>query len=233
MSTNVSPTSTTTVKRRNKEGHVENVTCPLSDQLYNSYMGGVDRADQLRGYYRVRMKSHKYYRFVLLNLLVFHSLYFILFFLSPQQIHLLVSRGLLHCECLYSPEILSAKHWKHDQATSIQGIQAWIGTGADWELQFQAALCTSTSTLWCSTQLHVDTCKEEEKRGWYNCTYPRRTLPHKRFYRVAATAGMSREGDMTLVWGVGGVGRRCVLSTGIHPRKAPPASSATTPSSYS
>ena len=146
MSTNTSPTATTTVNCRTKDGHVENVTCSLSIQLYNSYMGGVDRADQLRGYYRVRMKSHKFYRFVLLNLLVFHSLYFILFSLSPQQIHLLVSRGLLHCECLYSPEILSAKHWKHNQATSIQGIQASIGTGADWELQFQAALCTSTST---------------------------------------------------------------------------------------
>ena len=46
----------------------------------DSYMGGVDRADQLCGYYRVRMKSHKFYRFVLLNLLVFRSLYFILFF---------------------------------------------------------------------------------------------------------------------------------------------------------
>ena len=71
MSTNTSPTATTTVKRRTKDGHVENVTCPLSIQLYNSYMGGVDRADQLRGYYCVWMKSHKFYRFVFLNLLVF------------------------------------------------------------------------------------------------------------------------------------------------------------------
>ena len=76
MFTNTSPTATTTVKRRTKDGHVENVTCPLSIQLYNSYMGGVDRPDQLRGYYRVRMKSHKFYRFVFLNLLVF-TLYFI------------------------------------------------------------------------------------------------------------------------------------------------------------
>lgn len=123
MSTNVSPTATTTVKRRTKDGHVENVTCPLSIQLYNSYMGGVDRADQLRGYYRVRMKSHKFYRFVLFELTRVHSLYFI-FFSSPQQIHLLVSLGLLHCECFYSPEILSARHGKHHQATSFQVIQA-------------------------------------------------------------------------------------------------------------
>jgi len=45
MSMNVSPTTTTTVKHRTKDGHVENVACPLSIQLYNSYMGGVDRAD--------------------------------------------------------------------------------------------------------------------------------------------------------------------------------------------
>ena len=67
MSTNVSPTATTTVKYRAKDGHVENVICPLSIQLYN-YIGGVDRADQLRGYYRVWMKSQKFYRFVLLEL---------------------------------------------------------------------------------------------------------------------------------------------------------------------
>ena len=72
MPTNTSPTATTTVNCRTKDGHVENVTCSLSIQLYNSYMGGVDRADQLRGYYRVRMKSHKYYQFVFLNLLVFN-----------------------------------------------------------------------------------------------------------------------------------------------------------------
>ena len=171
--------STTTVKRQNKEGHVENVTCPFSIQLYNSYMGGVDRADQLRGYYRVWMKSHK---LVLLNLLVF-ILFISSFYSSPQQIHL-VSLGLLHCECLYSPEILSAKHQKHYQATSIQGIPAWIGTGADWELQLQAALCTFTSTSWCSTQVHVSTCKVREEWLWYNCTYPRRTLPDKRFYKA-------------------------------------------------
>ena len=60
MSTNVSPTSTTTVKHQNKEGHVKIVTYSLSIQLYNSYMGGVDRVDQLRGYYHVWMKSHKF-----------------------------------------------------------------------------------------------------------------------------------------------------------------------------
>ena len=80
---------------RNRNGHVENVTCPLSIQLYNSYMGGVDRADQLCGYYHVRMKSHKFYQFVLFELTRVHSLYFI-FFPSPQYIHLLVYLGLLH-----------------------------------------------------------------------------------------------------------------------------------------
>ena len=126
MSTNVSPTASTTVKRQTKDGHVENTTCPLSIQLYNSYMGGVDRADQLRGYYRVRMKSHKFYRFVLFEVTRVHSLHFIFFFFfsSSQQIHLLVSLRLLHCECFYSPQIFSAKHRKHHQATGIQVIQA-------------------------------------------------------------------------------------------------------------
>ena len=87
LSTNVSRMSTTTVKRQNKEGHVENVTCPFSIQLYNSYMGGVDRADQLCGYYRVRMKSHKFYRFVLLNLLGF-ILFHIFFSITDNLVSL-------------------------------------------------------------------------------------------------------------------------------------------------
>ena len=35
------------------------ISCPENVNLYNRFMGGVDMADQLRGYYHVRMKCRK------------------------------------------------------------------------------------------------------------------------------------------------------------------------------
>ena len=62
MSTNSSPTDTTFVKRRAKDGSKDDIVCPKSISDYNRFMGGVDLADQLRGYYHVRTKCRKYYK---------------------------------------------------------------------------------------------------------------------------------------------------------------------------
>ena len=62
MSTNSSPSASTTVKRRAKDGSVADISCPENINLYNRFMGGVDMADQLRGYYHVRMKCRKFYK---------------------------------------------------------------------------------------------------------------------------------------------------------------------------
>ena len=43
----------------NQDGHVENVLL-TQHPSYNSYMGGVDTADQLCGYYHVWMKSQTF-----------------------------------------------------------------------------------------------------------------------------------------------------------------------------
>ena len=40
------------------------VTCPDAIVKYNSHMGGVDRNDQLRGYYNIQIKSRKYYKYL-------------------------------------------------------------------------------------------------------------------------------------------------------------------------
>ena len=61
MSTNCQSTGSTTVRRRQKDGQCETVPCPPSVVAYNQFMGGVDKCDQLRGYYRVRVKSRKFY----------------------------------------------------------------------------------------------------------------------------------------------------------------------------
>lgn len=47
-----------------KDGSTISVTCPAAVPLYNRYMGGVDRNDQLRKYYHVRLKCRKYYRYI-------------------------------------------------------------------------------------------------------------------------------------------------------------------------
>ena len=64
MSTNTQPSATGTVLRRKKDGSRVSVPCPESIILYNQYMGGVDRGDQLRGYYSCRTKCRKFYRYI-------------------------------------------------------------------------------------------------------------------------------------------------------------------------
>ena len=62
--TNVDPTQTVEVMRKKKDGSKVAVKCPQSIALYNKYMGGVDHNDQLRGYYHVRLKCRKYYKYI-------------------------------------------------------------------------------------------------------------------------------------------------------------------------
>ena len=64
VSTLASPTDITSVSRRQKDGTRIAVECPLCVALYNQYMGGVDVGDQLRGYYHVRLKCTKNYKYI-------------------------------------------------------------------------------------------------------------------------------------------------------------------------
>ena len=52
------------VLRRQKNGTRMVVRCPYNIINYNKHMGGVDRNDQLRQYYCVRLKSHKFYKYI-------------------------------------------------------------------------------------------------------------------------------------------------------------------------
>ena len=64
LSTNADPTDERTVQRKCKDGSSQSVPCPLAIMLYNMFMGGVDRSDQLRGYYIVRLKGRKMYKYI-------------------------------------------------------------------------------------------------------------------------------------------------------------------------
>ena len=58
LSTNAQPQEQEVVQRRD-DGHRVDVPCPEAMPLYQMYMGGVDRNDQLRQYYHVRLKCCK------------------------------------------------------------------------------------------------------------------------------------------------------------------------------
>ena len=62
MSTTSQPESST-VLRRQKDGTRISVPCPTSIVDYNTFMGGVDRGDQVRGYYSCRTKCKNFYKY--------------------------------------------------------------------------------------------------------------------------------------------------------------------------
>ena len=64
MATNCQPDDSGTILCGTQDGSRIPVPCPQSIILYNAYMGGVDRGDQLRGYYRCRTKSRKFYKYI-------------------------------------------------------------------------------------------------------------------------------------------------------------------------
>ena len=69
MSTNSQPSAAGTVLRKQKDGTHIHVPCPESIISYNKFMGGVDRGDQLRGYYSCRSKRRKFYKYIFFFLL--------------------------------------------------------------------------------------------------------------------------------------------------------------------
>ena len=64
LSTLSPPDETQLVRRKEKDGTMINVSCPHSIVIYNKFMGGVDRGDQMRQYYCVRLKSYKNYKYI-------------------------------------------------------------------------------------------------------------------------------------------------------------------------
>lgn len=64
MCTGVDPTKESIVQRTQKDGTRRSVSCPAAFDLYNKFMGGVDRGDQLRGYCHGRMKCRKFYKYI-------------------------------------------------------------------------------------------------------------------------------------------------------------------------
>ena len=64
LSTMSNPCTKESVERRQKDGSKITVPCPSAVVQYNRYMGGVDKGDQMRHYYCIRMKSVKNYKYI-------------------------------------------------------------------------------------------------------------------------------------------------------------------------
>jgi len=69
MYTGYDPAKSATVLRRQKDGTRKSFACPVATASYNQYMGGVDRGDQIRGYYSTNLKCRKFYKYIV-NFLV-------------------------------------------------------------------------------------------------------------------------------------------------------------------
>ena len=64
MSTNCQPTDNRSVLRKRHDGSSIQLPCPNSIVTYIQFLGGVDRGDQIRGYYHCRKKCRKFYRYI-------------------------------------------------------------------------------------------------------------------------------------------------------------------------
>ena len=64
LSTNCDPSENISVQRKQKDGTIKDVPSPVIGQMYNKYMFGVDRADQLRMVYSTCRKALKWWKYL-------------------------------------------------------------------------------------------------------------------------------------------------------------------------
>ena len=70
MSSVSQPTASGEVIHRHRDGTRTRTPCPQPIIMYNEHMGGIDRGDQLRGYYCCRTMSRKFYTYFLLDVAI-------------------------------------------------------------------------------------------------------------------------------------------------------------------
>jgi hypothetical protein len=86
INTICNPTTTTTVKRKGKDGQTSRIPCPESVKLYNQHMGGVDLADARRKTYSCSRRSKKWW----------HRLFYYLVDVSVVNVYILLAES-PHC----------------------------------------------------------------------------------------------------------------------------------------
>ena len=104
LSMNSQPTAQHNVLRRKKDGSRVDVPCPDAIVQYNKYMGGVDRNDQLRKYYGVRLKSRKSYKYI----------FWFILDVAITNAFILLSN--------YSPIVAKLRSWKEFRAELVMSL---------------------------------------------------------------------------------------------------------------
>ena len=157
LSTNAQSTTTVMVKRRQKDGTRVDVQCPESVALYNKYMGGVDKGDQLHQYYSIRTKSKKMYKYIfwfLFDVTITNA--FILYQLTSQtsskSLPLKEFRAQLAREFMGS--YISRKQAGHPRQAPVLGVPFGNQTLRHFPRKTQKGRCrrchTGYTTWWCA-----------------------------------------------------------------------------------
>ena len=92
---------------RQKDNSRTPIPCPEFIILYNKYMGGVNRGDQLCWYYSCRTKSRKFYKYI------FHFLFDV---------------------AITSSYILQKSFCSNSTIKNIKRLPAQVGNAADWRV---------------------------------------------------------------------------------------------------
>ena len=64
LSTITDADSCNPITRKEKDGTHTTLQCPTAIVIYNNNMAGVDRGDQVRRYYNLRLKCMKNYKYI-------------------------------------------------------------------------------------------------------------------------------------------------------------------------
>jgi len=159
VSTAHSPDQTEVVKRKKVDGSIIHVDCPVCIVDYNKYMGGVDKGDQLRQYYYVRVKSRKSYKYIfwfLFEVCVQNAFVFCKHYMQPcihtktyLRFRQELARQLIGNYCSRKRKCISRATIHHDLVCSSQHYPVSLGADKRGLCKYPGCHC---QTVWyCAT----------------------------------------------------------------------------------
>ena len=162
LSTTVSPAEVT-VRRRQKDGSRVEVPCPLAIRIYE-FMAGVDKNDQLRGYYSVRTKSRKSYKYLfwlLFDVAIVNS--FILYSLSPavrrkktKEFHVELAMQMIGS--YNSHKYKGRPHWNEPRGAKQMKVPHYPSKSPRGRCRFWSKAGKRTTTTWWCEECKLRLC---------------------------------------------------------------------------
>ena len=172
LSTSSDPITTGTVLRRQKDGSRIDVPCPQAIISYNKRMGGVDRGDQLRGYYDCRTKSRKFYKYIyhflfdvsITNAFILHKHYGSNTYKAVKEFRLQLAKQLIGDYC--TRRRAGRSGGSHTLSLPLQHFPSKVGTGKN-RKRGRCTYCNQhtasrTDTSWFCSECQVWLCHSGE-----------------------------------------------------------------------